>query len=237
METPELSAVVLCYHSGANARELAQTLIADLDAAGITYELVLVANYWPEGDDDTPQIVEQLAQENGHVHPVIRPKEGAMGWDMRTGLAAATGRYLIVIDGDRQNPPEDVLRMYRELKRTGLPVMKGRRETRFDGVYRRIVSIVYNAAFRLFFRTKGLWDINGKPKGLTREAYEQMHLVSRDWFTDAEIVLQAQRLGLQIGEMPVTFFDSERRSLVRPSAILEFLVNMVLVRLRGRPRE
>ena len=39
-----------------------------------------------------------------------------MGWDMRSGLAAATGAYLIVIDGDAQNPIDDVLRMYRRMK-------------------------------------------------------------------------------------------------------------------------
>ena len=53
------------------------------------------------------------------VVPVIHAKEGAMGWDMRTGLEAATGDYLVVIDGDAQNPIEDVLRMYREMVRTG----------------------------------------------------------------------------------------------------------------------
>jgi hypothetical protein len=75
-------------------------------------------------------------------------------------------------------------------------------------------------------------DINGKPKGLTRSAYERLELRSDDWFIDAEIVLEARRLGLTIGELPVVFrANPERASFVKPSAILEFLRNMLRYRL------
>ena len=156
-----------------------------------------------------------------------------MGWDMRSGLEAARGDVLIVLDGDAQNPVSDVARMYRALRESGADVMKGRRVLRHDGPYRRLVSIAYNALFRLLFRTRGLWDINGKPKALTRAAYERLDLRSDDWFVDAEIVLKARDLGLTIRELPVEFFENEERaSLVRPSAILEFARNMLRVRLR-----
>src|SRR5918999_5848445 len=151
---------------------------------------------------------------------------------MRSGLDAATGDYLVVIDGDAQNPVEDVLRMYREMRRTGADVMKGRRIARFDGPYRRLVSYVYNSVFMLLFRTRGLWDINGKPKGVTRAAYERMGLNADDWFIDAEIVLAARRAGLQVNEMPVVFNrNEERASFVRANAILDFVRNMAHARL------
>jgi hypothetical protein len=67
---------------------------------------------------------------------------------------------------------------------------------------------------------------------MTRGAYEQMDLRSDDWFIDAEIVLEALKNGLRIGEMPVVFRRSnERPSFVRVSAILEFIVNMLRYRL------
>jgi hypothetical protein len=178
-------------------------------------------------------VAEELAQQRDHVRVVARPKEGAMGWDMRSGLDVARGASLIVLDGDAQNPVSDVIRMYREMKDTGADVMKGRRVLRHDGRYRRLLSVTYNILFRLFFGTRGLWDINGKPKGLTREAYERLDLRSDDWFIDAEIVLKARALGLTITEMPVEFFENEERaSMVRPSAIWEFARNMVRTRLR-----
>ena len=127
-----------------------------------------------------------------------------------------------MIDGDAQNPVDDVLKMYRRMRATGVDVMKGRRIARFDGPYRRVISTVYNLAFNVLFGTSGIWDVNGKPKGLTRAAYEALDLESDDWFIDAEIVLSARRQGLAVAELPVVFHRNEERdSFVRPGAILE----------------
>jgi glycosyltransferase involved in cell wall biosynthesis len=235
-DAPALSAIVLCYRAGQSILRVIDPLYEQAVQSGVTFELVLVANFWEGRDDDTPQVVEEFCRTHDHVTSVIRPKEGGMGWDMRSGLEAARGRILIVIDGDAQNPVEDVLRMYQLMASSSFAVMKGRRVARFDGNYRRFVSIFYNGLFRLLFRSGKIWDINGKPKGVTRAAYDQMTLTSNDWFIDAEIILAAQRLGLSIGEMDVTFLDSERGSFVRFSAIGEFLLNMVSFRFRGRPK-
>lgn len=232
---PRLSVIVLCYKAGESIRQVVDPLHEQLEASGIHYELVLVANYWPGQDDPTPEIVEGLAQGYPTVVTVIREKEGAMGWDMRSGFAAARGDYLVAIDGDAQNPVEDAIEMYQRMRRTGADVMKGRRIARFDGSYRRVVSGVYNAFFVVLFRTRGLWDINGKPKGLTRDAYERLGLQSDDWFIDAEIVVNARREGLTVEELPVVFHrNDDRASFVRTSAIVEFLRNMVRKRF-SRP--
>jgi glycosyltransferase involved in cell wall biosynthesis len=231
--TPELSAIVLCYRAGPEALRVVGPLREQLESSGITYELVLVANYDEASDDATPEVVRRFAREHTDVVTVTEPKRGAMGWDMRSGLAASSGEILIVIDGDAQNPVEDVLKMHREMIETGAQVMKGRRIARFDGYYRHFVSIIYNMVFLVMFRTHGLWDINGKPKGLTREAYERMGLRSDDWFIDAEIVLAAREHGLSIEELPVVFRqNSERASFVHMNAIGEFIRNMLRQRLR-----
>lgn len=229
---PVLSAIVLCYRAGESIGLVIDPLYEQLADDGVPFELVLVANYHAGQDDPTPDIVRRWASEREHVTVVAEVKQGAMGWDMRSGFAAARGDYLLVIDGDAQNPPEDLSEMYRRMKANRADVMKGRRIARFDGPYRRIVSGGFNLLFMLLFRTRGLWDINGKPKGLTRAAYEQLDLKSDDWFIDAEIVLEAQRRGMRIIEMPVIFRrNDERASFVRVSAIWEFVQNMARTRL------
>ncbi len=235
MDAPELSAIVLCYGAAESVYHVINPLYHDLEDSGVPFELVLVANYDEGANDHTPEIARKFAEAHPHVSIVARPKQGAMGWDMRTGLAAARGDFLVVIDGDEQNPVEDLLESYRQMKRRGLDVVKGRRIARFDGYWRHLTSIAFNLVFMLVFRTYGLWDINGKPKGMTREAYERMSLRSDDWFADAEIVLQAIEQGLRIGEVPVVFRQNlERRSFVRPSAIVEFLGNIIRHRVRRR---
>jgi glycosyltransferase involved in cell wall biosynthesis len=228
----ELSAIVLCYRAERSILQVVEPLYDQLQVSGVSFELVLVANYNKGQVDETPAVVEEFARGRQGVRVLAREKEGGMGWDMRSGVAAACGDYRIIIDGDAQNPVEDVLRAYAEMKRVGADVIKGRRIARFDGPSRRLVSIVYNLIFRLLFGTH-LWDINGKPKGLTRAAAERLQLRSDDWFVDAEIVLQAHRLGMRIAEFPVIFRENEvRASFVRPSAILEFIMNMLRYRFR-----
>jgi glycosyltransferase involved in cell wall biosynthesis len=234
MPGPDLSAIVLCYRAGVSVRRVLEALEAALRNAAVDYELVLVANYHPGQDDVTPSTVRAYAGDRSDVLVVASPKEGAMGWDMRSGFDAARGSTMIVIDGDGQNPPATVLEMFREMQRTGAEVAKGRRVRRGDGPYRRFVSVVYNALFAVLFGVRGVWDVNGKPKGLTRAAYERMTLTSDDWFIDAEIVLEAKRLDLEICEIPVVFLQNEsRESFVRPTAIWEFLINMARARFGG----
>lgn len=234
MPAPELSAVILCYRAGENVRRVATGFLAELTASGIPFELILVANY-DDPADSTPAIAEEFARQHEQVKALTEPKQGAMGWDMRRGFEATSGSFLIVIDGDEQNPFEDVLRAHRLLVESGADIVKGRRTTRFDGPLRHFVSVVYNTIFLLLFRTRGLWDINGKPKGLRRSAYEQLRLTADDWFIDAEIVLQARDLNLTIAELPVVFHQNQARlSFVRGDAVLEFLRNMASSRL-GRP--
>lgn len=231
----ELSAIVLCYRAGESIRRVLEPLHELLERSGIGYELVLVANFWRHQPDDTPEIVRRFAASHDNVTVLDKIKEGAMGWDMRTGLSAAKGAYVVVIDGDAQNPVEDVLRMYTLLIETGADMGKGRRKNRQDGLYRRLLSLSYNICFRLLFGTWGLWDVNGKPKGLTRHAYQRLRLTSDDWFIDAEIVLAARRAGMKIVELPVGFRENkERSSFVRFSSIWQFVIHMLRYRIRGR---
>jgi glycosyltransferase involved in cell wall biosynthesis len=232
----ELSAIVLCYRAGESIRAVIEPLHDLLARSGLTSELVLVANYWPHDADDTTEIVRGFADLHDNVKVVADAKQGGMGWDLRTGLAAAEGDYLIAIDGDAQNPVADVLRLHDLMRRTAADIGKGRRTNRADGIYRRVISWGYNMVFRVLFGTGGLWDINGKPKGLSRSAYERLTLSSDDWFLDAEIVLAGQRAGMTIVELPVVFLENkERSSFVRFSSILQFGVHMARYRLRGRP--
>ena len=74
-------------------------------------------------------------------------------------------------------------------------------------------------------------DINSKPKVMTREAYQRMHLASNDWFTDAEIMIEALRHDLSVGEVSTVFYKNERRgTFVRFSAVYEFLSNLIYYR-------
>ena len=110
------------------------------------------------------------------------------------------------------------------------------RVIRDDGLYRRLISTVYNALFSVLFGFK-VRDINSKPKIIRRDKYKLLHLESDDWFADAEIVIRARELGLKIGETPVHFsINDNRGSFVKPKAILEFTSNLLRYRFSPKHR-
>jgi glycosyltransferase involved in cell wall biosynthesis len=234
MKRPKLSVIVLCYRSGEAARAIASNIAGLLDDAAIhDHQLVLVGNYLEGSEDCTPDVVRELAHGNPRVVCSSVPKKGMMGWDMRTGLVLATGEALAVIDGDGQVLIEDLVRIYRLLHEKQLDLAMTYRLQRGDGIKRRLFSAGLNGLFRLLFPGVAVQDINAKPKILTRSAYERLSLVSTDWFIDAEILIQARRLGLRIGEIETEFLGlTGRRSFVRLTAVFEFVRNLLVHRFR-----
>jgi len=223
--------VVLCYHTEDLADEYAKKLSNELDGAEIDYELILVANYLPNIPDRTPAIVRALAEGNDRIRVIAKEKQGMMGWDLRCGMAAATGKHIATIDGDGQMPSSDVVRVYSRLKSGGYDIVKTYRSKRDDGFSRWLTSKLFNAVFRMLFWKAAFHDINSKPKILTRAAYAKMDLTSNDWFADAEMMIEALNADMTVAEIPTVFFKNLRRlSFVHFTAIWEFLRNLAYYR-------
>lgn len=232
-DASEISVVILCYREEEYVPHLVASVEAEIRRLGVSYEIVLVANYAAGSDDQTPRIASEMAKANPSVKYVAKPKEGMMGWDMRSGLEASTGRVFAVIDGDGQFPTSDIGRVYRELLARNLDLCQTYRVRREDGWGRVIISRVYNIIFRLLFPGTGLHDVNAKPKVMTREAYQSLRLNSTDWFIDAEIVIQARRNGFRLGEIPSVFGKGRGRpSFIKPATILEFVKNLIVFRVQ-----
>ena len=139
------------------------------------------------------KIAKKLAESHARIKAVTRIKKGMMGWDMRSGLEATTGKNIAVIDGDGQMPCEDIVRVYRKLINERLELTKTYRVNREDGLYRKAISVLYNIIFKTLFPGLKSRDINSKPKIMTRKVYQQMNLHSDGWFVDAEIMILARR--------------------------------------------
>lgn len=231
-QIPNLSVVVLCYRGEEAIIPFVKSLSSSLSRIEPNWEIVLVGNYFEGSGDKTPEVVRELAKNDPRLRAVARVKEGMMGWDLKSGLQATTGKVLAFIDGDGQMPCEDVGRCYNKLKEGGFDLVKTFREVRKDGFYRSVISIGYNLFFNMLFPGLKSSDINSKPKVMTRELYRQLDLKSDDWFIDAEIMIQVRRLKLKTYEIPTVFHDIKTRSsFIKPRAIIEFLANLIMYRI------
>ena len=233
-ENIELSVVVLCYHSENIIERFVEQLLNEITELKTSFELILVANYDKNSEDNTPLLAKKLAEKNNNIIVLANEKEGGMGWDMRSGLSAANGKYIAVIDGDAQMPASDIPIVYGVIKFGKYDLVKTYRAKRYDGILRTLMSTVYNILFRLLYSPGfPVRDINSKPKIFTKEAYQQMQLRSNDWFTDAEIMIQAFKHKLKIAEISTAFYKNERKgSFVGIKTVFEFIFNLFKYRIK-----
>ena len=230
---PRISVVILCYKAGQTIPAFVAAVCAAMDRLGCDYELVLVGNH-NRGDtvDQTPAVVRWLAAGNPRIIPLTLEKRGMMGWDARQGLAVATGDVIALIDGDNQMPPEDLEHVCRKLLDEDLDLAMTCRAVRKDGFVRRINSRLYNLVFQTLFPGYPVRDVNSKPKAMTREFFDALRLTADGWFLDAEIIIQARRRRARLGQIETVFLQGDRKSFVRPDAVLEFVRSLLAARLR-----
>lgn len=233
----DLSVVILCYKEGRRIERFVEAVIHEINKVTSNWEIVLVGNYHPENEqtvkDVTPQVVQELARKDKRIKAVTLEKQGMMGWDARTGLAVASGETVALIDGDGQMVPSDLCTVYRKMIEGDFDLVKTYRIERQDGFFRAWNSKIYNYFFRMLFPGFPVQDVNSKPKIFRRRFFDKMDLTSDDWFLDAEIIIQARRLGCKIEEVPTVFLKADsRESFVKPGHISEFLRNMIRARIK-----
>jgi glycosyltransferase involved in cell wall biosynthesis len=230
---PELSVAIPCYNEQECLPVTMPALASALGQAGVDYELVLVDN---GSTDRTREIIDELAAQGLPIVKGMVRRNIGFGHGLRTGLSLARGRIVGTLCADGQVGPESVLEVYAAIRDAREPTLaKVRRRFRKDGLVRKVVSVTYNGVMHLLFPGLRALDLNGHPKLLHRETLEQMELASDDWFLDAEIMLKARHLGLQVIEIDVPGYAREGgTSNVSMDTVREFLRNILRYRT-GRP--
>lgn len=120
----EVSIIVPCLNEAENILELAERARAMFDAAGISGEVVFVND---GSTDHTGKLIDGLAAQSDFVRGVHHPTNFGIPAGWQSGVQAARGRYVVIMDGDMQNLPEDVARLYRQLKYTNADIVQGHR--------------------------------------------------------------------------------------------------------------
>lgn len=149
---PELTVIAPCYNEEGNVAELVRRVLAVFDALPVPAELVLIDD---GSADATWDRIEEAARADARVrgerHPRNRGIEG--GW--RTGIEAARGDLVCLIDSDLQNLPEDIARLYEVYAKGGADVVQGVRhpvQVHSRRVFSQGLNVLLNVAFRMNLR-------------------------------------------------------------------------------------
>jgi glycosyltransferase involved in cell wall biosynthesis len=229
---PELSLIMPCYDEQDVIPYSIPQLVQEFERAGHRLELVACDN---GSTDRTGEIIEEfVAQGLPIVHYRVEQNEG-YGNGILKSIPLCSAPWIGVIPADGQVDAEDAARLFEALKHTDGNVLgKVRRRFRMDGMTRKIVSVLYNGIVWLLWPRLGSIDVNGSPKILHRDVLAAMDLQSKNWFLDPEMMIKAQYLGVKVLEMNVfARMRSNGLSHVRPSACVEFFVNLLRYRFGG----
>lgn len=137
----KLSIVVPVY----NEEENVGLLVARLEGAlhSVNYEIILVDD---GSTDNTRQEIKKLS--NTNVALIELKKNYGQSLALASGIDYATGDYIITMDGDLQNDPDDILMMLNKAKTEDWDVVTGIRQKRKDNLVRTFPSKIANWIIR-----------------------------------------------------------------------------------------
>jgi glycosyltransferase involved in cell wall biosynthesis len=204
----ELSVCFCAWNEQSNIKECitdAQSSLSSIVPSG-NYELLVVDN---ASTDDTPRIVKQLQQSDARVQLVRHETNMLYSGSHRTALNRANGKYIAIIDGDRQHTTDDIKVAIALVEKTNCDVVFGWKKIRHDGPLRAIFSRGLRITSRALIGHR-LHDINCGFRLFTLDAARRIKINEKINSVGPEIYCEARRLGLRIGEITVQHFPREQ---------------------------
>jgi undecaprenyl-phosphate 4-deoxy-4-formamido-L-arabinose transferase len=138
---PDLSVIVPVLNEEACLPILFERLYATLDALGLRYEAVFVDD---GSTDRSPALLRAQFEKRPTVtRIVVLRRNFGQHAALRAGFQKSRGRYVVTLDADLQNPPEEITKIVAELAR-GFDCVGGVRSSREDSWFRRTASRAAN---------------------------------------------------------------------------------------------
>jgi glycosyltransferase involved in cell wall biosynthesis len=148
---------------------------------------------------------------------VVESKRLGYGNAYLAGFEKASGKYIVLMDGDLTYDPAAMKEMVSLLESGSFDMVMGSRMkgTILPGamplLHRYIGNPFLTWLMNVLFST-GISDAHCGMRAITREALDRLNLRSGGMEFASEMVIEASRLGLRIAEVPITYYPRKGRS-------------------------
>lgn len=139
----QLSIVIPVYRAEDCLEELHRRLVAALTPLTADFEILLIEDC---GGDRSWEIISELAHRDRRVRGFKFARNFGQHYGITAGLDHARGDWVVVMDCDLQDRPEEIPRLYAKAQE-GFDVVLALRATRKDPLLKRLSSQIF---FRLF---------------------------------------------------------------------------------------
>ena len=141
---PHISVVSPVYQAEKILPELIKRIQASVTQITEDFEIILVED---GGTDKSWEIIESLVAKNPCVKGIKLSRNFGQHYAITAGLDKVKGEWIVVMDCDLQDQPEEILKLYTKAKE-GFDIVLAKRHNRQDGFFKRLFS-------KLFYRTLG----------------------------------------------------------------------------------
>jgi undecaprenyl-phosphate 4-deoxy-4-formamido-L-arabinose transferase len=191
MPLVEYSVVIPVYRSAETLRALLERLSTVLDDLGSPYEIVLVDDGSP--DDSWHILCELRRLYPDRVVAVQLMRNYGQHNALMCGFRRSRGRFIVTMDDDLQNPPEEVPKLLEALRARDLDLVYGSYGSKAHSGWRNLGSRLVNAFFRMVFRS-GVTVTSFR--AIRRELLESIFSYNLNFtFIDGLLAWNTQRIG------------------------------------------
>jgi dolichol-phosphate mannosyltransferase len=134
-----LSIVVPVYYGEKSLRELHRRIKKSVEAIFPSYELILVNDASP---DNSWEIIRDLCKQDTNVKGINLSRNFGQHYAITAGLNYIRGEWIVVMDCDLQDVPEEIIHLYNETKK-GYDIVFAKRVIRKDSFFKRLFSKVF----------------------------------------------------------------------------------------------
>ncbi len=166
----DISVVVPLYNEEESLKELTHAIDVSLSKS-FSFEIIFV----DDGSTDTSwEEVNKLASENDFVHGIsFRTNQGKSA-ALQAGFEKAVGEFVVTMDADLQDDPNEVPAMIATLKE-GNDIVSGWKKKRYDPISKTIPSKFFNYVTQVASGIK-LHDFNCGLKAYKNEVVKSIYL-------------------------------------------------------------
>jgi dolichol-phosphate mannosyltransferase len=130
-EAPEepvlnISAVIACYRDAQAVPVMYERLKHTFTELGLNFEIIFVNDASP---DNCLEVIEGLSQLDGRVKGITHSRNFGSQSAFLSGMKQSAGEYVVLLDGDLQDPPELIGEFWSKMQE-GFDVVYGRRADR-----------------------------------------------------------------------------------------------------------
>jgi len=139
-----ISIVIPIYNEEGNLVELIERTLKACRSVGLSFEVILVDD---GSSDRSASIIGDAASTHREIIGVFLNRNYGQHAAVFAGFEQSQGDVIVTIDGDLQNPPEEIPKLIVEIEK-GYDVIGTVRKDRHDSFFRRFASRMVNSAVR-----------------------------------------------------------------------------------------